>query len=31
LRRALGDDGVPGQLLEAWEQADARAARMRFH
>jgi hypothetical protein len=31
LRRTLCDEGVPRWLVEAWEQADALAARMRFH
>lgn len=31
LRRTLCDEGVPRRLLDAWDEADALAARMRYH
>jgi hypothetical protein len=31
LRRTLCDDGVPRRMLEAWEEAEALAAKLRYH
>ena len=31
LRRTLCDEGVPRRMLDAWEEAEAQAARMRYH